>query len=325
MRFQRALSVIGCGSLGFLTLVVAGCGSSNKNNNNDSSVDTGTSVDVHADTGNTDAPKDTPKADTGAVDKGGTDTNKADVPDTHGSICTGVAPSAPLISNFDMDNNATFGQFGVDPVTGGTYVKAAALDPEDFNNGDWHLSGTVFGQSDFFGIYWNCRDAASSGCTLDVSQWAGIQFDIKGNVGPDNQISFTMGRADDDTESENANCGHCVKAADAATTEDSCHGPRTVITVPGDGSTKTVTLHWADLTGGAPQSTIDPHQLTGILWFFHNPTATDGGTSTDGGATDAGATDAGAADGAVDAPSDGPSGPSYHVDFRIDNVTFLPF
>ncbi len=313
MRFQRALSVIGCGSLGFLALVIGGC-SSKSNNNNDSSVDTGTSPDVHADTGNTDVPKDTgPKPDVQPdvkIDKG-----PSDVPDTHGSICTGVAPTDALISDFSMQNNSTFGVPPA-PITGGTYVKAASLDPEDFTASNWHISGTVAGHTDFFGIYWNCAAAASTGCTLDASQWAGISFTIKGNVGPDNAIGFTMGRAEDDVESLNANCGTCVAPADAAA-DDACRGPRTTVTVPSDGTTvKTVTLMWADLVGGSPQASIDPHQLTGILWFFHDPAAsTDGGTtSTDGGA-----------DGGVDAPSDGSSSSGYHVDFVIDDVKFVPF
>ncbi len=312
MRFQRALPVIGCGSLGLLALVIGGCGSSNNNKNNDSGV--GGAGDAHADTGTPDVPKDTgvDKQDA-PVDKP-VDKPATDVRDTNGSICTGIAPSGPLISDFTNQNNATFGMFGQDPIIGGTYVKAQDLDMEDFNNFNWHISGTVFSHHDLFGIYWNCTAAASSGCTLDVSQWKGISFTIKGNVGPDNALGFTMGRADDDVVTANANCGVCIPAADAASPEDSCHGPRTTITVPADGTTvKTVTLNWADLTGGSPQDTIDPHQLTGIVWFFHDPSAAaDGGT---------GSNDAGATDGSTD----GPTGPSYHVDFVIDDIKFLPF
>ena len=307
MRFQRALPVIGCGSLGLLALVVGGC--SSKSSNNDASVsDSGT--DLHADTG-TDAPKDTVVADHGpdlAVDHG-VDLPPSDVRDTNGSICSGIVPSMQLITDFSGTNNTAFGIPGIDPVFGGTYVKAGNLDPEDFSTNDWHITGTVTSHHDLFGLYWNCTAAASWGCTLDVSRWAGIQFTIKGNVGPDNALGFTLGRAENDTSPENATCGTCTKPADAATSEDACHGPRTTVTVPSDHTTvSTVTLRWADLVGGSPNASVDPRQLTGILWYFHDAPPADGGT------------DAGAADGGADG-----GGPSYHVDFTIDNITFLPF
>ena len=310
MRFQRALPVIGCASLGILALVIGGC-SSKSNNKTDSGVDSST-MDAPMDHMTTpDVPKDT------GVDKGKdavVDTFKppTDVRDTNGSICTGIAPAAPLISDFASVSGATFGMFGQDPVVGGTYMKSAALNDFDYNDASWHITGQVFSHHDLFGIYWNCTAASSGGCTLDVSQWKGISFTIKGNVGPDNAVGFTMGRADNDTPTENATCGTCVPAADAATAEDSCHGPRTTITVPSDHTTvKTVNLLWADLTGGSPQASIDPHQLTGILWFFHDAPADAGSSTEDGGIFDAGA--------------DGPSGPSYAVDFVIDDIKFLPF
>jgi hypothetical protein len=293
--------------LSILALVIGGC-SSKSSNNTDSGVDSGP-VDAPMDhTTTPDVPKDT------GVDKGKdavVDTFKppTDVRDTNGSICTGIAPTAPLISDFSSQSNATFGMFGQDPVVGGTYVSptATGLNMEDFSAMNWHISGQVFGHQDFFGIYWNCVAAASGGCTLDVSQWKGISFTISGNVGPDNAIGFTMGRSDNDTATENATCGTCVKAADAATSEDSCRGPRTTVTVPTDHTTvKTVTLNWADLTGGHPQDSLDPHQLTGILWFFHDVPA-DAGTSSG------------------DAGTDGSTGPSYAVDFTIDDVKFVPF
>ena len=63
MRFQRALPVIGCGSLSILALVIGGC-SSKSSNNTDSGVDSGP-VDAPMDhTTTPDVPKDT------GVDKG---------------------------------------------------------------------------------------------------------------------------------------------------------------------------------------------------------------------------------------------------------------
>jgi hypothetical protein len=73
----------------------------------------------------------------------------------------------------------------------------------------------------------------------------------------------------------------------------------------------TIMLRWADLIGGSPNVSADPHQITGMLWYFDNPPA-----GTDGGATDAGA-DGGAPDAA-------PPG-TYYMDLTIDNIEFIPF
>jgi hypothetical protein len=321
MRSQRALPFIGCGSLGLLALLIGGC-SSNSAKPDGGSTDAPV-TEVHADTGNSDVKDSAPdRTDTGS-DRGPStpDIGPADHVDTNGSICTGVAPTASLIADFDGVNNAAFGTFGADPLVGGTYVNLTSSLTEDFSNQNWHLVGTVFGHQDFFGLYWNCTAAASGGCTMDASQFSGIQFDIKGNVGPSHTLNFTLGRAENDTATANAMCGSCVAPADASSTESACRGPRIVLNVPlttsatDAGTATTVTLHWADLSGGVPNASVDPHQLTGILWFFTDPPAADGGTATDAGSTDAG-----------DASTDGPrpGAPSYDTDFFIDNVRFLP-
>jgi hypothetical protein len=115
-------------------------------------------------------------------------------------------------------------------------------------------------------------------------------------------------------------CGTCNPSADAAPA-DVCRGPRTTFNVPltsslpDAGTAQTVTYHWADLTGGNPFATVDPRQLTGILWFFPDAPADGGSTGTDAGL---------GGDGGIDALP--PAGtPSYDVDFIIDNVRFLPF
>jgi hypothetical protein len=302
MRRKGALPFIGCGSLGLLALVVAGCGSSTKTPATDGGTDT--PVEVHADTGG-----GTDTRDTG-TDRGNdlaTDRTIDTGPgiDVSQSICSGVSPPHQLIADFADSNGFAFGTFGQDQVLGGTYVVSTGLDPEDFGGMSWHLTGTVHGRQDFFGLYWTCNAAANGGCTMDASQYAGIQFTIRGNVGPSNALNFTLGRKENDTPAENppANCGTCVVPADAASHEAACHGPLT--TVPVGTNVATVTYRWAQFTGGAPQASVDPHQLTGILWYFNDAPASDGGTA--------------------DGSADGGGGPSYTVDLTIDDIQFLPF
>ena len=95
---------------------------------------------------------------------------------------------------------------------------------------------------------------------------------VKGYAGPDHQMTLSLGRAENDTNSQNAMCGNCVVPAGSdASAADYCRGPRTNFTVPADGSETTVTLYWTDFHDGSPHDSIDPHQVTGILWLFHRP------------------------------------------------------
>jgi hypothetical protein len=222
------------------------------------------------------------------------------------SICSGVKPTDPLISDFSTGTNSAFGSLGVDPVVGNTYVSGTSL-TEDFSNSTWHLTGQAFGRQTFFGISWTCPAAPSGGCTLDISKYTGISFTIKGNVGPSGMINFTLGRKENDRPAENAMCGTCAGADETA-----CHGPRLAVTVPpASGAAATVSLTWAQFVGGAPQASIDPTSpLTGMLWYFDNQAADagvlDGGTA----GTDAAVGDA------------GPTGPSYPIDVIIDDLKF---
>lgn len=316
MRLKRALPVIGCGSLGFLALVIAGCGSSK--GNNDAAVTNDSATEAHGDTSISDANDTaTDKGPDLAVDRPSIDVAR-DVVDSSGSICLGpsTVPVSALIADFESGTSVAFGTLGLDPIVGGTY----AVDvQEDFGDQSWHIVGDVHGQQNFFGLYWMCAAAPRGGCTMDASKYAGIQFTIKGYVGPSRTITFTMGRAENDTAGENAMCGTCVAPADAATREDACHGPRKVLTLPANPMTPmTVTLLWTDLVGGSPKDSIDPHQLTGILWYFTNAPAGDGG------AVDAGLPDAaGLLDGSADGASTG--APTYPADVTLDDIKFVPF
>jgi hypothetical protein len=200
-----------------------------------------------------------------------------------------MPPATGLIADFGTFSNATFGSFGIDNVTGGTYVSGQdTYLMEDFGGANWHLTGVAYGQQSYFGLYWNCANAPGSGCTLDVSRYTGIQFTIKGNVGPDHQLGFSVGRREDDTATENAQCGTCV--ATSTPTSVDCHGPR-----------KT------DLTGGKPIDSLTATvPITGIIWFFH-----DLGADAGSGCADAGA------------PVDGgPTGSCYGVDLTVDDIQF---
>jgi hypothetical protein len=216
-------------------------------------------------------------------------------------LCTpspSTRPSNMVIANFDDQTDTTFGQLGLDPVIGQTYVTNSIL--PDFSQMDWHIMGDVADDATFFGLWWNCIASPTGGCSLDVSQYKGISFTIAGpQSGPAHQIMFTMGRTSNDAKPENAGCGSCVAAADASV-EASCRGPRIAVDVPTNGTPVTKSILWTEFTGGRPMDGVDPMHVTGFLWFFPPPATPDGGTG---------------ADSAV---------PQYPVDIRIDNIQFMP-
>ena len=318
--------------------------------------------------GSSDKPKLEPGKDAGSDAKSDTagDTRadvKADVArdvppapvDVQNPLCSGVSPTTDfsdpyVIADFETATDQTFAPFGTGMVSGGTYPALGTGYPFTDTSGlNWHISGTVGPTDDaHFGIYWQCTlPTASGGCLLDVSRFKGISFKIKGYAGPDHQMTLSLGRAENDTNSQNAMCGNCVVPAGSdASAGDYCRGPRVTFNLAPDGSERTVTLLWTDFHGGSPHDSIDPHQVTGILWVFHQPVVPDGGAGNDGGAdapadapmstADGSASDAGLCsdDGGVceagaggddGGASDASTGPGYNADITIDDITLVPF
>ena len=181
--------------------------------------------------------------------------------DVQNPLCAGVSPTTDfsdpyVITDFNMGNDQTFSAFGSGAVSGGTYPAVGTGYPfTDVSGHNWHITGTVGPRDDaHFGIYWLCTlPNASGGCMLDVSRFKGISFKVKGYAGPDHQMTLSLGRAQNDTNSQNAMCGNCVLPAGSdASAGNYCRGPRAIFTVPADGSETTVTLLWTDFHGGSP-------------------------------------------------------------------------
>jgi hypothetical protein len=208
--------------------------------------------------------------------------------DTSGSNCLSVPAPRALIADFNDLAGDSFGFHGVDSVFGNTFVNPPLL-RQDFSGGNWHVTGTVARDLGFFGLYWNCLSPSLAGagnpppihsCALDVSQYVGIQFTIKGDAGPDAALDFAVGIVEDVRPVLSGACGTCG-VPDDASAEAACHAPRLAIDVSGSVSAaNTVTLFWSDFAGGSPRSSIDPQQLTGMRWSFHSPPASDGGATS---------------------------------------------
>ena len=335
-RFRSCFGVsqlVGLGAVALLALGISACASSSGKPNpvvDAGPVDTGTVTDVRPDI-KPDVRPDLPPVDLGMP------------------LCDGTEPTDDFLHPYViMDFNDGSGTPFMGPHSnglvgqGGTYTTDPGYPVSDFSGNNWHLTGTV-GPTDnaHFGIYWQCiLPNAGGGCTLDVSRFKGISFKVKGNAGPDHQMTLSLGRAQNDTNLQNAGCGSCtLPAGSDASTDNYCVGPRVLFTVPADGSEATVTALWTDFHGGSPYDSIDPHQITGILWIFHSPAAPDGGAGNDGGvdapvssdaglcSDDGGMCEAGAPEAGSDggSASDASSGPGYNADITIDDITLVPF
>jgi hypothetical protein len=185
-------------------------------------------------------------------------------------ICTGNAPTVPLIADFAAGATA-FSAFGMGPIAGGTYVYPGCSntigDPvppfplsSDFSGGNWHITGTV-GDYSGFGIYWSCSVPdggmyAYTGCTLDASMFTGIQFDIMGNAGPTGKVTFNLTSANEATpDPKNPSCNTCDKEASA------CTGYSMPITL--SSTVQTVKVKWSDITG---VPAFDPAHVVPFQW-----------------------------------------------------------
>jgi len=190
------------------------------------------------------------------------------------TTCTTVTPPRALITDF---SNLTDGQlFGAKDDSGmdieGWYLPgnffggifAYPITPDmcstdmtprpfpvtsDACSGVWHLTGTI-GDYSGFGFWLET-------CMVDMSAYSGISFLIGGDVGPSGSLKISVGHSANVAPSAcSTNRGTCTLGTTG------CIAASTTITVPA--TPTVVTVNWADLTGGAPEATLDPAEVTGI-------------------------------------------------------------
>ena len=222
-------------------------------------------------------------ADVGGQGEGGSSTPDSSPPvcptSPPPSLCTMTFPVAtPLIADFNATAGGTppvFGVYGA-PVWGGVYAyPGAAADPctdavappypilSEMSDNQWHITGKL-GTYSGFGLWWNCTVGVNiyPVCVIDVSTFSAVQFDIGGNAGPSGMLVLQVRTADDTpvaTGPTSSSCGTCSGTCTFASTIIPVTSARTTVTVP-----------WANLTGGVPRA-FDPHQITGIEWQFSFP------------------------------------------------------
>jgi hypothetical protein len=183
-----------------------------------------------------------------------------------------------------VTTGVTFGDFTT-TFSGGTFTYPNAPgDPyavnSDVSTGEWHLSGNV-GNYSGFGLYF-------TGCNrIDVSEYLGISFTIRGSVAMDNNVTFSVGTSSNDISFlwlnaqptppnplAAANSGRCIPAMNQY--DGTCATP--TFTVPVTATETTIEVLWADLAAGRPSASVDPSEITDIRWIL--PTPAGAGTTS---------------------------------------------
>jgi hypothetical protein len=205
-------------------------------------------------------------------------------PDTSDAIAC-PTPEDSLILDFTYDPSgdgvqASFGDF-TETFSGGTFVypntEQMTTYPltSDVTGDNWHITGMV-GEYSGFGLYFE-------ECTkFDASEFDGIEFTISGTVGKGTTLDFRVGTAantvshewlhENGQTEEPANFGLCVPPG-TNQYDGSCTEPSVTVTVTE--SPSVVTVLWDDLTGGSPEDSVTPSELTSIAWTLPAPAGVD--------------------------------------------------
>lgn len=186
-----------------------------------------------------------------------------------------LVPKTPgqayVINDFSAPegNKVSWGYSGETTFSGYSYVYPEAAITSDMAGGMWHLSGTVGDYSGF---------ALGFSCAVDASMFTGISFSIKGDAGATGRLVMSVGTSPDDVNGakEAPSWGKCVPKMSQY--DGTCQAPRADVSVTG--TANTVKIKWADLKMGAPQPSVSPDSLSGIVWTWDwvagaTPFATD--------------------------------------------------
>jgi hypothetical protein len=179
-----------------------------------------------------------------------------------------VAPTIALIADF-----ATTGPVMIDKgVSGGVIAESSSpttvpSPPLTVDSGAWHLANYFAPTGDStqtatFGIYFSPPPSAC----VDAHTYAGISFKIGGTVAGCTLVYLLEDSAHRKSDDMRGSC-----------TAASCEPARKTLTLAT--TPAVVQIPWAEPTGAAPSTAIDPRRLTAISWQLAIPSKSDGGGS----------------------------------------------
>jgi hypothetical protein len=187
--------------------------------------------------------------------------------------CTPAIAMKPLLTDFSTGD--TFGD-GLSMPTG--IAEAYGGLTTDTSGGNWHVSGTVMGDSGSTGFFIDF-----SGCPVDLSRYQGLEFTIGGVVGPNGRIQLQVFTAED----------NFVQLANMPPTSDDvvlhngclwktnmyreCVEPSRTITVPSTATAAApakLSFTWNQFVAGIPRANPNPALITRIQFLPVTPPAT---------------------------------------------------
>lgn len=183
----------------------------------------------------------------------------------------------PGMGGAPSTTDSTFGDF-TNTFSGGTFIYGGPSLTSDVTGENWNISGDVDTWSGF-GLYF-----ADCG-KVDASAFKGITFKISGDADGKPVTLWVGTAANTAPNADEPDFGRCTAA--------SCANGEYQVNVTS--SSETIEVLWADLTGGAPEATVNPAEIVGFGWYFTPPAGVDTPTVT-----------------------------PYPVDIVVDDIGFIP-
>jgi hypothetical protein len=215
--------------------------------------------------------------DSSAAGAGGTGASGGSAGATNNAVACPAATMATLLdfSLVDGGPSETFGDF-THTFSGSTFFYPTAL-AADFSAENWHVTGMVGDYAGLGLVFNNCTK-------VDLSAFKGITFSVKGSIPAPTgaqTLTLSVGTAADDIASAWLNShksaatvanvadnfGRCMPTSTQY--DNSCAAPSYVVPVTDTATVINVT--WAQLLGGSPTATVNPSEITSIVWIIPAP------------------------------------------------------
>ncbi len=190
-----------------------------------------------------------------------------------GILCPEVVASSPIVTGIGSASDAglLFGA-GSDAWGSFTYATSAPTPPTltlTPGGEGFQVSGGSASPNDYegVGLYYD------SGSCLDVSTYAGIEFDFAGDLGGCT-LNVGLTFSGDLSPSSDAVRGACQGSG------STCFGPvanETSAASAATASVPTVKVPFASMTGGEPVATVDPTRVVSLQWQLVSAANADGG------------------------------------------------